>query len=65
MSDLLKSWRAAMERRRTGFALRDLGDRVGVRDSQERRDAAQREIVGALTPRLTPNGDSGQHAPQL
>jgi adenylate cyclase len=29
------------------------------------QDAITREIVGALTPRLTPNGDSGQHAPQL
>lgn len=29
------------------------------------QDEITREIVGALTPRLTPNSDSGQHAPQL
>jgi adenylate cyclase len=29
------------------------------------QDEITREIVSALTPRLTPNGEPGQHAPQL
>ena len=49
MFEFLKSWRAARQAQAGGgFALRHLGDRTELRESQERRDEAQQEIVAAL-----------------